>query len=68
MLTLNERIEYWRGRARLAKRFSLSAEEVACSKIAATLKGAARVQAQADKAVDRIVDSMPNELYDQEAN
>jgi hypothetical protein len=68
MLTLDERIEYWRGRARLARRFSLAQEATAATRIVEELRVAQRAQAKADKAVDRIVEAMPNELYEQEGN
>jgi hypothetical protein len=66
MLTLDERIDYWRGRARLAKRFGLAKEAEAAERIVGELNGARRAQARADKVVDRIAEAMPSELYEQE--
>lgn len=64
MLTLDERIVYWRSRAKLAKRFGLTQEANGAARMVVVLAEAKKAQRKADDEVDRIHASMPEELYE----
>ncbi len=64
-MTLEDRIGYWRGRARLAQRFGLRPEAEASTRIAATLTEARKTLLRADKVVEGI--DVPEELANLEA-
>ncbi len=62
-MTLDDRIAYWRGRAKLAKRFGLEKEAAGAALMADVLSGAQKAQKKADDQADRIHAAMPEELY-----
>jgi hypothetical protein len=63
-LTIEDRIAYWRGRAKLAKRFGLEAEASGAKRISETLTAGKKALAKADDEADRIHAGMPEELYE----
>jgi hypothetical protein len=65
-MTLEERISYWRGRASLAKRLGLQKEAEVAGQIVSELAAARSAVNRADTRVDRLIEQMPDELYEQE--